>query len=322
LSLHIGPIIGGFISHFLGWRWNFWILAIAAGTALIAGLFLMKETYAPTILKRKTARLQKETGNMALRSELDSGLTPRQLFLYSIVRPTKMLAFSPIVFSLSLYVAIVYSYLYLMFTTVTVIFETQYGFATDLVGLAFLGIGIGSFGGQFIYTYVANRSYAAHMAKGDFRPEHRLETMIPGAFMVPISLFWYGWSVQANVHWMCPIVGMSLFGFGLLLIFVRLPSLFNLMALLTNMLLQMPANTYLIDVFTKHAASAMAANTVLRSVVAAILPMAGPKLYSSLGYGWGNSVLGFISIIMIPIPFIFLKYGERIRTSPRFQIKL
>lgn len=193
---------------------------MAAGTALIGGLVLMRETYAPTIINRKINRLKKETGNMALRSKLDSGLTPRQLFLYSIVRPTKMLAFSPIVFSLSLYVAIVYSYLYLMFTTVTVIFETQYNFPNDLVGLAFLGIGIGSFGGQFIYTHVANRSYAAHMAKGDFRPEHRLETMVPGAFMVPISLFWYGWSVQANVHWMCPIVGMSVFGFGLLLIFV------------------------------------------------------------------------------------------------------
>jgi hypothetical protein len=193
---------------------------MAAGTALIGGLILMRETYAPTIINRKIKRLKKETGNMALRSKLDSGLTPRQLFLYSIVRPTKMLAFSPIVFSLSLYVAIVYSYLYLMFTTVTVIFETQYNFPNDLVGLAFLGIGIGSFGGQFIYTHVANRSYAAHMAKGDFRPEHRLETMVPGAFMVPISLFWYGWSVQANVHWMCPIVGMSVFGFGLLLIFV------------------------------------------------------------------------------------------------------
>jgi predicted MFS family arabinose efflux permease len=101
-----------------------------------------------------------------------------------------MLFLSPIVFSISLYVAIVYAYLYLLFTTVTVIFEKQYGFATDLVGLSFLGIGFGSFGGQFIYTWIANKSYKAHMEKGDFKPEHRLETMVPGAFMIPISLFW------------------------------------------------------------------------------------------------------------------------------------
>jgi hypothetical protein len=66
----------------------------------------------------------------------------------------------------------------------------------------------------------------------------------------------------------------------------------------------------------------MAANTVMRSVLAAFLPMAGPKLYASLGYGWGNSMLGFIAMLMIPIPFLFLKYGEWLRTAPRFQIKL
>jgi hypothetical protein len=84
----------------------------------------------------------------------------------------------------------------------------------------------------------------------------------------------------------------------------------------------MPANTYLVDVYTVHAASAMAANTVLRSVVAAVLPLAGQQMYEKLGYGWGTSVLGFVSLIMIPIPLLFLKYGERMRTHPKFQIKL
>lgn len=67
---------------------------------------------------------------------------------------------------------------------------------------------------------MANRSYAAHMAKGDFKSEHRLEFMMLGAVMVPIGLFWYGWSVDAKVQWMCPIMATAVFGLGLLLIFM------------------------------------------------------------------------------------------------------
>lgn len=82
----------------------------------------------------------------------------------------------------------------------------------------------------------------------------------------------------------------------------------------------MPTTTYLVDAFTLHAASALAANTVLRSLVGAFLPLAGPKMYATLGLGWGNSLLAFIAISLCPIPWIFYKYGERIRTSPRFQV--
>lgn len=84
----------------------------------------------------------------------------------------------------------------------------------------------------------------------------------------------------------------------------------------------MSAANYLVDVFTVHAASAMAANTVMRSLFAAVIPLAGPTMYAQLGYGWGASVLGFISMACIPIPFLFLKYGEWLRTDPKFQIKL
>jgi len=77
----------------------------------------------------------------------------------------------------------------------------------------------------------------------------------------------------------------------------------------------MAPNTYLVDVFTLHAASAMAACTVMRSVFAAVLPLGGQKMYNALGLGWGNSLLGFIATALIPIPFLFVRYGKRIRTK-------
>ena len=83
----------------------------------------------------------------------------------------------------------------------------------------------------------------------------------------------------------------------------------------------MPVITYLVDAFTIHAASALAANTVLRSIAGALLHLAGPKMYAKLGLGWGNSLLGFVALAMIPLPYLFYKYGERIRTSPRFQVQ-
>ena len=84
----------------------------------------------------------------------------------------------------------------------------------------------------------------------------------------------------------------------------------------------MPIQTYLVDAFTTYAASALAANTVLRSLVGALLPLAGQKMYATLGLGWGNSLLAFIAIAMCPIPIILYRYGERIRKSPRFQVEL
>jgi hypothetical protein len=137
-----------------------------------------------------------------------------------------MLIFSPVCLSQSLYVAIVYSYLYLMFTTVTEIFEQQYHFRNDLVGLAYIGMGMGSFLGQFGYTYFENRNYRYHQKKGDLRPEHRLLAMVPGSMIMPVALFWYAWSVEEKVHWMCPIIAMAFFGLGLLLIFVSFCSKF------------------------------------------------------------------------------------------------
>ena len=80
----------------------------------------------------------------------------------------------------------------------------------------------------------------------------------------------------------------------------------------------MPMQTYLIDAFPLYGASALAANAILRSAIGAVLPLAGPAMYARLGQGWGNSLLGFIAIALIPIPIMLIRYGEWLRTGKRF----
>ncbi len=84
----------------------------------------------------------------------------------------------------------------------------------------------------------------------------------------------------------------------------------------------MVINTYLVDTFTRYAASAVAASTVLRAILGAVLPLVGLPMYKKLGYGWGNSLLAFVTLALIPIAFCLYIFGERIRTHPKLQIKL
>lgn len=100
----------------------------------------MRETYGNVLLKHKAARLRKETGNLHLISKGDLGLSPRALFLHSIVRPLKLLLFSPIVLLLSLFAAVVFGQTFLLFTTFPTVFEEQYGFTTGTSGLSYLGV--------------------------------------------------------------------------------------------------------------------------------------------------------------------------------------
>lgn len=104
----IGPIAGSYLSQAKGWRWDFYLVSIVAAAAALGMLIFLRETYAPVLLERKAERLRKETGNMNLRSRLDHGLAKKDYIIRSLVRPMKMLIFSPIVLILSMYMAIVY----------------------------------------------------------------------------------------------------------------------------------------------------------------------------------------------------------------------
>jgi len=302
----IGPVAGGFISQSLGWRWAFWVLAMLGGVVTIISFFSLKESYAYVLLERKTNRLRKETGNPLLRSRLDAGLGQADFFKRSIIRPVKLFVRSPLVLVVSLYMSLIYGYLYLMFTTMTSVFQGTYGFSTGTAGLAFLGLGVGNMVGLVMFSSTSDKyiqrkakeadaiSEATGQPKEGMKPEYRLPLLPVGAVCVPVGLFIYGWTAQYHVHWIVPILSHVFIGMGNLIIFMGL-------------------QTYLVDCFTVYAASAIATNTVVRSVAGALLPLAGLPMYDALGLGWGNSLLGFIAVATIPISFGLIKWGELLR---------
>ena len=78
----------------------------------------------------------------------------------------------------------------------------------------------------------------------------------------------------------------------------------------------MPTQLYLIELFgSKSAAAALGANNLLRYIGGTFLPLAGPSLYEALGYGWGNTLLGFLALLFALCPFLFYRFGERLRAK-------
>jgi hypothetical protein len=196
----------------------------------ILSLIFWRESYAPILLARKAARLRKETGNPKLRGKYDTGLSPRDHFKRGIGRAIKILIFSPIILSLSINMGLVYSYFYILVTTFTPVFEDNYHFASSVTGLSYLGVGIGFLIGQTICAKLGDRILARMTKKngGEMKPEYRLPLCCVGGALMPIALFWYGWSVQAKVHWIVPIIGTGVLGLGNSLIFVSFPRSFFL----------------------------------------------------------------------------------------------
>ncbi|KFH48645.1 putative transporter -like protein [Hapsidospora chrysogenum ATCC 11550] len=296
----VGPAVGGYLAEAKGWRWVFWVVAIGGG--FITGMFFLiaRETYPPVLLQRKVNRLRQETGNPLLTSALADTSSRRARISRSVRRPLVLLFRSPIVFLFSVFIAVVFSYQFLLFVTIPSVFGEIYDFSLGQIGLSYLGIAAGLLLGNAIFGQASDRILSKKSGGMELKPEFRLPLMIPGAFCIPMCFFIYGWATYYKLHWMMPICATSLLGIGL------------------NLSL-MTIQVYLVDTYTLYSASALAAATILRSLFGAFLPLAGPPLYDALGLGWGNSTLGFIAVALIPVPFLFIRYGEAIRTNPRFQ---
>jgi hypothetical protein len=81
-------------------------------------------------------------------------------------------------------------------------------------------------------------------------------------------------------------------------------------------------SNYLTNTYTIYSASVMTANSFLRFVAAALLPLAAKPLYSNLGVHWASSLLGFVAVVLAFIPVFFFRYGAAVRAKSEFCMTL
>lgn len=186
----------------------------------------MRETHPKILLERKTARLQASTGNPDLRSRIASKrLTPGHVLITALVRPSKLLIKSPILLVISIYVALIFGTMYLLFTTFTSVFEGQYGFSTSMSGLVYLGSGVALILALIVFHACGGRIQRSRMrADGAtaLKPEYHLFMMILFSPFVGLGLFMYGWTAYYQVHWIVPIIGTVFIGFGAFFVIVSI----------------------------------------------------------------------------------------------------
>ncbi|KAJ7773860.1 MFS polyamine transporter [Mycena metata] len=289
----LGPLVGGWIGHYAGWRWIYWFLFVFTGFSFVLTLFI-PETLAPVLLRRKAAALRKTTGDQEHRSPVELEHTPfSETLKIALLRPIIMLFAEPVVLFMSFYLSFVYSLLYLLFFAFPIAFAEIRGFSGGMTGVTFISIIIGIVIALGLMPY-QEKIYSRVTVHGTF-PEARLFPMLLGALTLPIALLIFAFTgAYSWVNFMGPCVAGALFGFSMILLYVA-------------------ANSYIIDSYSDYAASAIAAKTVMRSLIGAAVPLYVNQMFKNMGFQWAGLLLAMVSVAIAPIPFVFYAYGYRIR---------
>jgi hypothetical protein len=188
-----------------------------------------------------------------------------------------------------------------------------YGWPTGTSGLSFLGVGSGILLGSLVSTWFSNRAYLWMNKKLEGRfsnsdlesttenrsrstellPEGRMFMLQIGVTIIPIGLIIFAWTA-GRTHWIAPLIGASIFAAGFIIIYVSF-------------------QIYLVDIFGRFAASALATATILRSALGCVFTVIGFQLYKTLDYSWGTMILAFLCIALLPLPVVLTIYGPRLR---------
>ncbi|KAI9712541.1 MAG: hypothetical protein M1812_006850 [Candelaria pacifica] len=300
----LAPFIGGFITinPHMGWRWTEYIITMMGFLSFGLNLLFLQETYPPILLVSKAAELRRRTKNWGIHAKQEEiEVDFRELITKNFSRPLRLLVTEPIVLLITIYMSFIYGLLYLFLTAYPIAFQQIRGMNPGVGGLPFFGLILGQLSAG-LYILFLQPSYIRKLKANNGMPipEWRLPPVIMGGVSFSLGLFWFGWAAyKPNVHWIAPTLSGLFTGFGLLSIFLQ-------------------SLNYLVDAYLMFAASAIAANTFLRSLAGAGFPLFATYMFQGMGIQWASTLLGVVAALLVPIPVWFYVSGHKIRAKSKF----
>jgi len=295
----LGPVMFGYVAMLRGSPIVFWVQFTMAGLLTLAIFFVQAETRESVLLARKASALRKSTGNSNYAAPFDleqkSFLT---MIRTNLSRPLHLLAVEPVIQAWTVYVAFAWGVLYLLLLSIPIVYSQIYGFNLGEIGLTYISQILGAVLAMPISLWcdrLYRRNFATTGAEG------RMYAGMAGGVLVSIGAWQFAWTSWSSVHWIVPLIGITILYSGLLQIYQT-------------------AFAYVTAGYTLYAASALAALNLGRNLVAAAVPLFGNQVYEKLGiHGAGSLVAGLATVLAL-VPFIIFKYGSWLRSRSKFSL--
>lgn len=153
-------------------------------------------------------------------------------------------------------------------------------------------------------------------------PEARPPPLITGGLLLTAWFFWLGWTAAPKHMWMLPVVAGGMYP---PLYPSHNPAIQPGLKLMSGQVLSsrfrrrlQQCLNFLVDAYGPYAANAVSANTILRTVLACALPIAARPMFVNMGVAPAASLLGGISCLALPVPFLFMRYTWALWRKSRF----
>lgn len=267
-------------------------------------LFIMAlpETHMPTILRKMVKQKCSEENDDRYWCDFDDTIPLGKKMVTAVSRPFVLSFTEPVLLFWNIYISVIYAIVQLAYIAYPIIYEDIRGLSVAIGGLAFLGVFLGIalvlLSEPFLRRLVNSHSIVNPETKR-LEPEGTVFVICIGAVLEPLAQFWFAFtSVPASVPIYWSILSGIPFGYGFGLIFIY-------------------GTNYLSNVFGMYATSATAGNLIFRSLLGAILVVTGKSMYAALTPRGAGLFLAVLEVVLMPVPFLFYKWGKKIRQKSR-----